>query len=94
MKNWLIGKYPDIGKGWRQEEKGTTEDEMVGCHHRLDGHEFKQAPGVGDGQGSLVCCSSSVCKESDMTEWLKWTKRRKNCYKFIVMKSSCNIFEL
>ena len=48
MKNWLIGKDPDAGKDWRQEEKGTTEDEMVGCHHLLDGHEFKQAVGVGD----------------------------------------------
>ena len=52
MKNWLIGKDPDAKIGWRQEEKGTTEDEMVGWHHRLDGHEFEQAPGVGDIQGS------------------------------------------
>ena len=50
VKNWLLRKDPDAGKAWRQEEKGTTEDEMVGCHHRLDGHEFEQAPGVGDGQ--------------------------------------------
>ena len=57
-KNWLIGKDPDAGKGWRQEEKGTTEDEMVGWHHWHDVHEFEQAPEVGDGQGSLVCCSS------------------------------------
>ena len=57
VKNRLIGKDPDARKGWRREEKGTTEDEMVGWHHRLDGHEFEQAPGVGDGQGSLVCCS-------------------------------------
>jgi len=56
MKNWLIGKDPDAGKDWRQEEKGTTEDEIVGWHHQLDGHEFEQAPGVGDAQGSLVCC--------------------------------------
>ena len=56
-KNWLIGKDPDAGKDWRQEEKGTTEDEMVGWHHWLDGHEFEEAPGVGDGQGSLACCS-------------------------------------
>ena len=55
-KNWLIGKDPDAGKDWRQEEKGMTEDEMVGWHHRLDRHEFEQAPGVGDGQGGLVCC--------------------------------------
>ena len=54
-KGWLIGKDPDAGKDWKQEEKGMTEDEMVGWHH--DGHEFEQALGVGDGQGSLVCCS-------------------------------------
>ena len=56
-KNWLIGKDPDAGKDWRQEEKGTTEDEMVGWHHWLDGHGFEQALGVGEGQGSLACCS-------------------------------------
>ena len=56
-KNWLIRKDPDAGKDWRQEMKGTTEDEMVGWHHQLNGHEFEQAPEVGDGQGSLVCCS-------------------------------------
>ena len=55
-KNWLIGKDPDAGKDWRQEKKGKTEDEMAGWHHQLDGHEFEQALGVGDGQGSLVCC--------------------------------------
>ena len=57
-KNWLTGKDPDVGQDWRQEEKVTTEDEMVGWHHRLDGHEFEQAPGVGDGQGSLACYCS------------------------------------
>ena len=56
-KNWLIGKGPDAGKDWRQEVKGMTEDEMVGWHHRLDGHEFEQALGIDDRQGSLVCCS-------------------------------------
>ena len=56
-KNWLIGKDPDAGKDWRQEEKGKTEDEMVGWHHRLNEHEFEQALGVCDGQGSLECCS-------------------------------------
>ena len=71
-KNWLIGKDPDAGKDWRQEEKGMTEDEMVGWHHWLDGH--KQAPGVGDGQGSLVCCSPWSHKELDTTEWLNWTE--------------------
>ena len=56
-KKWLIRKDPDAGKDWRQEEKGTTEDEMVAWHHRLDGHEFEQDSGAGDGQGSLQCCS-------------------------------------
>ena len=72
-KNWLTEKDPDAGKDWRQEEKGTTEDEMVGWHHQLDGHEFEQAPEVGDGQGSLECCSPWGCKELDMIEQLKWT---------------------
>ena len=73
-KSWLIGKDPNVRKDWRLEEKGTTEDEMVGWHHRLNGHEFEQAPGVGDGQGSLACCSPWGRKESDMTEWLNWTE--------------------
>ena len=73
MKNWLIGKDPDTGKDWRQEEKGTAEDKMVGWHHWLNGHEFEQALGVGEGQGSLVCCSPWGLKESDMTEWLNRT---------------------
>ena len=67
VKKWLLRKDPDVGKDWRQEEKGMTEDEMVGWYHRLNGHEFEQALGVGDGQGSLVCCSSWGHKESDMT---------------------------
>ena len=71
VKNWLSGKNPDAGKDWRQEEKGMTEDEMVGWHHRLSGHEFEQAPGVGDGQESLACCSPWGHKRLDMTEWLK-----------------------
>ena len=71
-KNWLIGKDPDAGKDWRQEEKGTTEDEMVGWHHGLDGHESEQAVGVGDGQGSLVCWSPWGRKESDTTQRLNW----------------------
>ena len=73
VKNWLIGKDPDAGKDWRQEEKGMTEDEMVGWHHWLDGHEFEQAVGVGDGLGSLACCSPWGHKELDTTEWLNWT---------------------
>ena len=60
----------DAGKEWRQEEKGTTEDEMAGWYHRLDGHEFGSTPGVGDGQGGLACCDSWGCKESDTTEHL------------------------
>ena len=71
-KNWLIGKDPDASKDWRQVEKGMTEDELVGWHHWLDGHESEQAPGVGNGQGSLACFSPWGCKESDMTEWLNW----------------------
>ena len=69
-KNKLTGKDPDAGKDWGQEEKGLTEDEMVGWHHRLDGHEFEQALGVGDRQGSLACCSPWGCKELDTTEQL------------------------
>ena len=64
----------NAGKDWRQEEKGTTEDEMVGWHHRLDGHEFEQALGDGEGQGRLLCCSPWGHKESDMTGQLTWTK--------------------
>ena len=71
-KSWLIGKDPDAGKDWRQEEKGTTEDEMVGWHHWLYGQEFGWTPGVGDRQGGLVCCGSWGCQASDMTEQLNW----------------------
>jgi len=67
-----IGKDPDAGKDWRREEKGTTEDEMVGWHHWRNGVEFEQAPGVGDGQGSLVCCRQWGRKELDMTDQLNW----------------------
>ena len=73
-KSWLIWKDLDAGKDWGQEEKGTTEDEMVGWHHRLDGHGFGWTPGVGDGQGGLVCCGSWGHKESDTTERLNWTE--------------------
>ena len=72
-KRWLIGKDSDDGRDWGQEDKGTTEDEMAGWHHQLDGHEFGWTPAVGDGQGGLVCCNSWVCKESDTTERLNWT---------------------
>ena len=70
-KGWLIGKDPDAGRDWGQEEKGTTEG---GWHHRLDGHGFGWTPGVGDGQGGLACCDSWGRKESDTTERLNWTE--------------------
>ena len=73
VKSWLIGKDPDAGKDWRQEEKGMTEDEMVGWHHWFNGHEFEQTPGVGDGQGGLACCNPWGRKKSDVTEQLNWT---------------------
>ena len=73
VKNWLTGRDPDAGKDWRQEEKGITEDQMVRWHHGLNGHEFEQALGVGDGQGRLVCCSPWGRKELDTTEQLNWT---------------------
>ena len=73
-KSWLIGKDPDAGKDWRQEDKGTTEVEMAGWHYRLNGHGFGWTPGVGDGQGGLVCCGSWGRKESDTTERLNWTE--------------------
>ena len=68
VKNWLFGKDPDAGKDWRQEEKGMTEDEMVGWHHWLNGHEFEQALRVVDGQGSLVCCSPWGRKETRLSD--------------------------
>ena len=67
-----LGKDPDAGIDWRQEEKGMTEDENVGWHHGLNGHEFEWTQGVGDGQGGLMSCSPWGCKESDMTETLNW----------------------
>ena len=72
-KNWLLGKDPDVGKAWSQQEKGKTEARMVGWLHRLDGHEFNQALGVDDGQGGLACCSPWGRKELATTEWLNWT---------------------
>ena len=73
-KSWLILKDPDAGKDWRQEEKRMTENEMVGWHHWLNGHECELTPGVGDRQGDLVCCSPWDHKESNTTEWLNWTE--------------------
>ena len=74
VKSWLIWKDPDTGTDWRQEEKGMTEEKMVGWHHWLNGHGFGLTPGVGWGQGGLACCSSWDHKELDMTEWLNWTE--------------------
>ena len=74
VKSWPIGKDPDIGKDWGQEEKGTTGDEMVGWQHPLNGHRFGWTPGVVDGQGGLAYCRSWGCKESNTTEWLNWTE--------------------
>ena len=74
-KSWLIGKDSDAGRDWGQEEKGMAEmAEMAGWHRQLDAHEFGWTPGVGDGQGGLMCCDSWGHKESDMTEWLNWTE--------------------
>ena len=74
VKKQLIRKDPDAGKDWRQEEKRMTEDEMVGWHHQLEGHEFEQTSGDGEGQGSPACCSPRDHKVSDMTERLNWTE--------------------
>ena len=74
VKSWLVGKDPDAGRDWGQEEKGTTEDEMAGWHHRLDGHEFEWTPGVGDGQGGLACCDSWGRRVGhDWATELNWT---------------------
>ena len=75
-KSWLIWKDPDAGKDWRHEKKGTTEDEMAGWHHWLDGHKFGWTPGVGDGQGRLACCSPWGRKELDTTGQLNWTEEQ------------------
>ena len=72
VKSWFIGKDSDAGRDWRQEEKGTTEDEMAGWHHRLDGRESEWTPGFGDGQGGLACCDSWDHKVLDTTERLNW----------------------
>ena len=90
MRSWLIGKVADAGRDWRQEEKGTTEDDIVGWHHQLNGHEFEQAPGDGEGwPGSLVCCNPSGHKESNITEWLNTNNKRgcklprKHCFEYV-----------
>ena len=86
-KSWLIWKDSDAGKDWGQ-EKGSTEDEMAGWHHRLDGHAFGWTPGVGDGQGGLACCSSQGHKELDKTERLNWTELRAFLLAFL---STCHL---
>ena len=89
VKSQLIGKDPDAGRDWRREEKGATEDEMVGWHHQLNGHNFEQAPGVGDGQGSLACCSPWLAKS---WIWLSdWTELSASQWSWIAvtMTSSC-----
>ena len=91
-KNWFIWKDPDAGKDWGQEEKGKTEDEMVGCHHQLNGHGFGWTPGVGDGQGGLVCCSSWGCKDSDVTEQLNWTELKLLIYPSPLMLTTVKFY--
>ena len=78
-KNWFIRKDSDAGRDWGQDEKGTTEDEMAGWHHWLDGRESEWTPGVGDGQGGLACCDSRGRKELDTTEQLNWTELKRMC---------------
>ena len=86
-KNWLIWKDPDAGKDWRQEEKGMTLVEIVGWHHRLDGHEFEQTPGVSGGQGSLACYSPwCVHKDLDTTGWVNSTETN-SLFSFSIFKS-------
>ena len=85
VKDWLLGKDPDAGKDWRWEEKGTTEDEMVGWHHRLDGHEFEQAQGVGDGKRSLACCSPWGCKKSETTKQLNCSSNQANPSTYMIL---------
>ena len=86
-------KDPDAGKDWRQEEKGTTEDEMVGCHYQLNRHEFEYTLRVGDEQGGLVCCSPWGHKKLDMTEWMNWTKQRE-WYMVCLMKLDSRLLPL
>ena len=87
VKSWLTGKDSDAGRDRGQEEKGTTEDEMAGWHHWLNGRESEWTLGVGDGQGGLACCNSWGHKELDMTEWLNWTELN-NCMIFFFEASS------
>ena len=92
VKSWLIWKDPDAGKDWGQEEKGTTEDEMVGWHHRLNDHGFSWTPGVGNGQAGLACCGSRGHKELETTEWLNWTELEIFSYHFMESGFSLSLF--
>ena len=95
VKKWLIWKDPDAGKDWRQEEKGMTKDKMVGWHHQLNGNEFKQALGVGVGQGSLACCSPRVAKsQTPLSHWteLNWTEGPSRRVHNIISPQSTEVF--
>ena len=93
-KSWLIGKDSDAGTDWGEEEKGTTEDQMAGWHHWLDGRESEWTPGVGDGQGGLACCDSWGREESDMTEWLIWSDEVYLFLAYLIMKTWVKIIPL
>ena len=93
-KDWLIWKDPDVGKDWRWEEKGMTEDEMVGWHHQLNGHEFEWTLGVGDGQGGLACCSPWGRKESHVTEQLNWTEILIQLWRLLIVSVTVEKFYL
>ena len=88
-KNWLIGKDPDAGKDWRCEEKGMTEDEMVGWYHQINGHGFGWTLGVGDGQGCLGCCRPCGHKELDTTEQLNWNEWNGHCVSDTILSNWC-----
>ena len=90
VKSWLIGKDPDVGKDWGQEEKAETEDEMVGWYHQINGHDFEQNQGDSEGQGSLVCCSPWCPKESDKT----WQLNKHNYLAYKIMKQHCRVLTL
>ena len=93
-KSWFIGKDSDPGRDWGQEEKRTTEDEMAGWRHGLDGREFVWTLGVGEWQGGLACCDSWGCKESDTTEWLNWTELSGTFKLLLMILSLCTVLGL
>ena len=93
-KSWLIGKDPDAGRDWGQEEKGMTEDEMSGWHHWLDGHEFEWTPGVGDGQGGLACCNSWGGRVGhDWSIELNWTELKVGRANLILLHVDTQFFQ-